>query len=191
MAKTKPQINETSPQFEEIKERMIAICQGDKRCLLKFTILKHDGDDTHAHKVYGSYISTAGLIGENLPSTEYKLRDEKGEPTGNTMKFDKFLILEQPSFAEYLKCGWKINLCVAIDYTASNGHPAEPGSLHSDDFARNNYLAAMDSVGQILETYDRGKKFHLFGFGGIPKVSADAPDRGQVSSFFPIKYADE
>jgi hypothetical protein len=31
---------------------------------------------------------------------------------------------------DYLKSGMQINLCVAIDYTASNGEISEPSSLH-------------------------------------------------------------
>ena len=40
----------------------------------------------------------------------------------------------------------------------------------------------MDSVGQILATYDKGKKFQIFGFGGIP------PGKQEVSHCFPINF---
>jgi hypothetical protein len=39
-------------------------------------------------------------------------------------------IVEKPSFVEYLRSGWQINVMVAIDYTGSNGEPSSPKSLH-------------------------------------------------------------
>jgi copine 5/8/9 len=38
--------------------------------------------------------------------------------------------IEKPTFIDYLKGGMQINICVAIDYTASNGELFEPNSLH-------------------------------------------------------------
>jgi hypothetical protein len=38
--------------------------------------------------------------------------------------------VEKPTFIDYLKGGMQINICVAIDYTASNGEMIEPSSLH-------------------------------------------------------------
>jgi hypothetical protein len=49
------------------------------------------------------------------------------------MKFDAFNIIERPSFVEYLRTGWFINLSLAIDFTASNGETFEPNSLHRID----------------------------------------------------------
>jgi hypothetical protein len=60
-----------------------------------------------------------------------------------------------PSFVEYLRSGWFINLTVAIDFTASNGEPFEPNSLHkiNEDGSHNMYEMAIDAVGKILEPY--------------------------------------
>ena len=56
----------------------------------------------------------------------------------------------------------------AIDYTASNGNPAEPDSLHY--IGDNNcYETAIESVGMIVEPYDSDQNFPVFGFGGIPR----------------------
>jgi hypothetical protein len=35
-----------------------------------------------------------------------------------------------PTFVDYLKDGWEINLFVGIDFTGSNGSPNDPKSLH-------------------------------------------------------------
>ena len=63
-----------------------------------------------------------------------ELHDQKGQPIKNSyLCFKDTTISERPSFAEYLKGGWKINMSVAIDYTASNGDPSDPQSLHFID----------------------------------------------------------
>jgi len=56
---------------------------------------------------------------------------------------------------------------VAIDYTGSNGLYTEPSSLHFMG-PKNQYEAAIQNVGGILESYDYDKSFPVYGFGGIP-----------------------
>lgn len=73
---------------------------------------------------------------------------------------------------EYLRSGWYINMSVAIDYTASNGDPENPSSLHHYISGQTNlpnpYEIAMRKVGGILETYAYKKRFAAYGFGGVP-----------------------
>jgi hypothetical protein len=73
----------------------------------------------------------------------------------------------KPSFAEYISGGCEINLCVAIDFTGSNGDPRKPGTLHyiHRDGQRNDYQKAIGSIGSILQHYDSDKKFPVYGFG--------------------------
>ena len=56
-------------------------------------------------------------------------------------------------------------MTVAIDFTASNGPPASPSSLHYLDMQRNEYLNAIRSVGSILQYYDSDKQIPTLGFG--------------------------
>ena len=56
----------------------------------------------------------------------------------------------------------------AIDYTASNGEPSNPNSLHYMG-GNNQYEAALFNVGGIVEPYDNDRSFPVFGFGGIPR----------------------
>lgn len=58
---------------------------------------------------------------------------------------------------------------VAIDFTASNGNPSMPDSLHYVDVTGrtlNQYAQAILAVGRVIEFYDNDKMFPLFGFGG-------------------------
>ena len=45
---------------------------------------------------------------------------------------------------------------VAVDFTASNGNPSQPSSLHYvNPFGGNNqYTAAIQAVGEIIQDYD-------------------------------------
>ena len=58
---------------------------------------------------------------------------------------------------EYVFGGCEIQLVTAIDFTLSNGNPAEKDSLHYLDMAKNEYLQAIKSVGNILQYYDSDK----------------------------------
>ena len=48
-----------------------------------------------------------------------------------------------------------MNFTVAIDFTASNGNPATPNSLHyyQPNFV-NQYAGAIQAVGEIIQDYD-------------------------------------
>jgi len=56
---------------------------------------------------------------------------------------------------------------VAVDFTASNGEPNIPTSLHyRSPSAPNEYMQAIYATGAILEPYDADRMFPAFGFGG-------------------------
>ena len=74
-----------------------------------------------------------------------------------------------------------MNVVVGIDYTASNGAPSTPTSLHFlNGPYMNQYQAAIHSTGTILQEYDHDKKFPVYGFGG--KIN------GQVNHCFPLTF---
>ncbi len=75
----------------------------------------------------------------------------------------------KPSLVDYLRAGWQISMVAAIDYTASNGNPSSPSSLHFQGAGVNQYESALYNVGKIVEPYDLDKAFPVFGFGGIPR----------------------
>jgi len=66
------------------------------------------------------------------------------------MLVNHFNLYEVPTFPEYLRSGWEINLVVAIDFTASNGDPHNSDSLHYLG-GTNQYEKAINAVGHILE----------------------------------------
>ncbi|KAJ1692164.1 hypothetical protein LUZ63_008862 [Rhynchospora breviuscula] len=81
---------------------------------------------------------------------------------------DKFEEKMQYSFLDYISGGFELNFMVAIDFTASNGDPRMPQSLHYVDPAGrlNSYQQAIIGVGEVLQFYDTDKRFPAWGFGG-------------------------
>merc|ERR1739844_319447 len=73
-----------------------------------------------------------------------------------------------PTFLNYIHGGCEMQLCVAIDFTGSNGDPRKPGTLHylsPDGRSMNDYEKAISAIGGILADYDTDKKFPVWGFG--------------------------
>lgn len=73
----------------------------------------------------------------------------------------------QPTFTDYIRGGCELNLCVAIDFTGSNGDPRSPGTLHyiHPDGQLNDYEKAIQAIGSILANFDSDQKFPVMGFG--------------------------
>ncbi|XP_062168932.1 protein BONZAI 1 isoform X2 [Alnus glutinosa] len=76
----------------------------------------------------------------------------------------------QHSFLDYLAGGCELNFMVAVDFTASNGNPRLPDSLHYIDPSGrlNAYQRAIVEVGEVLQFYDSDKRFPAWGFGARP-----------------------
>jgi Copine/C2 domain len=75
----------------------------------------------------------------------------------------------RPEFVDYLSGGCQISLAVAIDFTASNGDPRQPGTPHyfhpPESKEWNDYEKAIFAVGSILAKYDSDQRFPVWGFG--------------------------
>ena len=63
---------------------------------------------------------------------------------------------EIPSFLDYVRGGTELNCTFAIDFTASNGNPQQPGTLHYiSPYQPTQYAIALQAVGEIIQDYDR------------------------------------
>lgn len=83
---------------------------------------------------------------------------------------DKFSESVHHTFLDYLDNGFEMSFMVAVDFTASNGNPRLPDSLHYIDHSGrpNAYQKAILEVGEVLQCYDSDRKFHSWGFGARP-----------------------
>ncbi|KAG6646153.1 hypothetical protein CIPAW_08G174400 [Carya illinoinensis] len=71
-------------------------------------------------------------------------------------------------FLDYVSCGFELNFMVAVDFTASNGNPRNPDSLHYiDPFGQmHSYQKAIMEAGEVVQFYDSDRRFPAWGFGG-------------------------
>ncbi|XP_042383877.1 protein BONZAI 1-like isoform X2 [Zingiber officinale] len=83
---------------------------------------------------------------------------------------EQFSRSKSKTFLDYISEGCELNLMVAIDFTASNGNPRLPDSLHYIDPSGrpNAYQRAILEVGEVLMHYDAHKRFPAWGFGARP-----------------------
>ena len=93
-----------------------------------------------------------------------------------------------PRFIDFLSGGLEMRMFVAVDFTASNGMPGDPRSLHHmrpgyfneykpekkyfvtsicAQTGPNRYQQAIATIGDILQSYDSSKLFAAYGFGGL------------------------
>ncbi|CAL9214222.1 unnamed protein product [Arabidopsis halleri] len=81
---------------------------------------------------------------------------------------DRYAEKVQYSFLDYISSGFELNFMVAVDFTASNGDPRTPSSLHYIDPSGrlNSYQQAILEVGEVIQFYDSDKRFPAWGFGG-------------------------
>ncbi|EXB67641.1 Protein BONZAI 3 [Morus notabilis] len=81
---------------------------------------------------------------------------------------DQFQEKLQFSFLDYISSGFELNFMVAVDFTASNGNPQDPTSLHHiSPYGRlNSYQQAIMQVGEVIQFYDSDRRFPAWGFGG-------------------------
>ena len=109
--------------------------------------------DRGAHPTYGSVIVTCAQLTSNS-NHAFEIKDAQGTVSGSII-FENVVYTKKPSFVEYLRSGWHINMAVAIDFTGSNGEIYSADSLHRQhpDGKLNDYELAIKSVGSILEPY--------------------------------------
>ncbi|GAB4845798.1 Protein BONZAI 1 [Ancistrocladus abbreviatus] len=107
----------------------------------------------------GEYLVLPAAVGHDYPKV-----------LKSRLFVDKFSESVQYTFLDYLSAGYELNFMVAIDFTASNGNPRLPDSLHYIDPSGrpNAYQKAILEVGGVLQFYDSDKRFPAWGFGARP-----------------------
>ena len=125
------EVNKTGPgkqSFEAIVIPIKTLCNGDIKRPIKIECFQYRRSGNHA------------LLGEMLTTTEMLLERTKMNSTKQT--FTKLMspiceleviscdIMKKYSFLDYIQGGTELACTVAIDFTASNGDPFSPDSLH-------------------------------------------------------------
>jgi len=178
--------NTLNPNWKVMSMAVQKLCNGDYDRQLKVDV--YDWDSDTDNDLIGSFTTTLNDLKTAVEQKTMfrcvnpkKMSKKKYEHSGEV--FLKSISIEsRPSFVEYIQGGTALNFSVAIDFTASNGDPRNPQSLHyinpGSMNGNNQYATAIRSVGEIIQDYDADKMFPSLGFG------ARIPPTGQVSHEF-------
>lgn len=66
----------------------------------------------------------------NDNKSEFTL-DYKPNQSGGKIILKEKKVIKRPTFMDFLRDGEQINLIIGVDYTAQNGNPNFPDSLHA------------------------------------------------------------
>uniref|UniRef100_A0A667YKG5 Copine VIII n=1 Tax=Myripristis murdjan TaxID=586833 RepID=A0A667YKG5_9TELE len=166
--KTEVVKNTLDPVWQAFKIPVRALCNGDYDRSIKVEVYDWDRDGGH------------DFIGEF--STSYR-EMSRSQSQFHIYELAGLIIPRYPSCDFFFpsSCRTQINFTVAIDFTASNGNPSQPTSLHyMSPYQLNAYAMALRAVGEIIQDYDSDKMFPALGFG------AKLPPDGRVSHEFAL-----
>uniref|UniRef100_A0A6A7FQ31 Copine-8-like n=1 Tax=Hirondellea gigas TaxID=1518452 RepID=A0A6A7FQ31_9CRUS len=164
-----------NPVWKDFKTQLRSFCSADYDRTIKINCREFSNSGNH--KLIGSFMTNVrkmlkGPGPENIyPLVDEEKKKHKGSSykPGGEVHVTMAQVQEVFSFIDYLKGGTDLNAFIAIDFTASNGNPQSPDSLHHIDMTGrgqlNQYQRAIQSVGEIIEDYDSDKYFPVLGFG--------------------------
>ena len=118
---------------------------------------------------YNQLISTFNKKVEEINLDEDKLQLKIPIFNNNYLfLYDYSELKEHFTFLDFISAGIRIGLSIGIDFTGSNGHPLDDGTLHSIKGGKpNDYERAIKACGDIVAHYDYDQLFPVYGFGAI------------------------
>ncbi|CAA6669063.1 unnamed protein product [Spirodela intermedia] len=152
----------------------IPICKTEDNPLV---IECYDFNSSGKHELIGKLEKTAAeleLLYKEKTGANFYVPSSAGHDRKKVLKsqlfVDRFIETTQYTFIDYISSGFELNFMVAVDFTASNGDPRMPSSLHYiDPTGRfNAYQQAIHEVGDVIQFYDADRRFPAWGFGGKP-----------------------
>jgi copine 1/2/3 len=183
--------NSINPRFSSFTVGMHSLCNNDEKRHLMFKVMHKrrflspqligQGKTTfntirtmvkhHAEAIdhLNKSDEKINLRGQMLPLIHPVVRESVGPKYKNSgiLLFHKLSISNDPSFLDYVQSGLNLRLLVAIDFTASNGNPRDPSSLHYIDptgQTMNKYEKALQTIGNIVIAYDSDQLVPVWGF---------------------------
>ncbi|XP_023808224.1 copine-8 isoform X1 [Oryzias latipes] len=185
--KTEVVKNTLNPVWQAFKIPVRALCNGDYDRTIKVEVYDWDRDGS-SHDFIGEFSTSYRELSRGQSQFNVyevvnpkKKGKKKKYLNSGTVTLLSFLVDIEVTFLDYIKGGTQINFTVAIDFTASNGNPAQPTSLHyMSPYQLNTYAMALKAVGEIIQDYDSDKMFPALGFG------AKLPPDGRVSHEFAL-----
>ncbi|XP_010896167.1 copine-8 [Esox lucius] len=185
--KTEVVKNTLDPVWQAFKIPVKALCNGDYDRNIKVEV--YDWDRDGGHDFIGQFSTSYREMSRcqsqfhsyEVVNPKKKVKKKKKYLNSGTVTLLSCLVDMELTFLDYIKGGTQINFTVAIDFTASNGNPSQPTSLHyMSPYQLNAYAMALRAVGEIIQDYDSDKMFPALGFG------AKLPPDGRVSHEFAL-----
>lgn len=170
VTRTKVAESSQNPEWDPLKIRVSALCNGDFDRKIKIDCFSDRGSGHH--KLIGSCFTSINEL--NIVYQEEKtltlINEEKQKSIPNyvdsgILKVIKNSMAQEITFLDYiLGGGTQMHFAVAIDFTSSNGVHTDSNSLHYlCDEKMNNYELALRGVGETLQHYDSDQLFPAFG----------------------------
>uniref|UniRef100_A0A8C7DAW0 Copine family member 9 n=2 Tax=Oncorhynchus TaxID=8016 RepID=A0A8C7DAW0_ONCKI len=189
--KTEVVKNTLNPVWQPFTIPVRALCNGDYDRTVKVDV--YDWDRDGSHDFIGEFTTSYRDFsrGQNQFNVYEVLNPKKkGKKkkyiNSGTVTLLSFKVESEYTFVDFIRGGTQLNFTVAIDFTASNGDPSQPTSLHyMNPYQMNAYAMALKAVGDIIQDYDSDKLFPAYGFG------AKLPPDGKISHAFPLSGDNE
>ncbi|XP_055582444.1 copine-2 isoform X3 [Falco biarmicus] len=177
------------PVWKPFTVPLVSLCDGDVEKQIK--VMCYDYDSDGGHDFIGEFQTSVARMCEAQDASPLELEciNPKKQKKKKNYKNSGIIIVKYCkitrdfSFLDYILGGCQLMFTVGIDFTASNGNPRDPTSLHYiNPMGTNEYLSAIWAVGQIIQDYDSDKMFPALGFG------AQLPPDWKVSHEFAINF---
>uniref|UniRef100_A0A8C8RSK8 Copine family member 9 n=1 Tax=Pelusios castaneus TaxID=367368 RepID=A0A8C8RSK8_9SAUR len=170
--KTEVVKNTLNPVWQPFSIPVRALCNGDYDRTVKIDVYDWDRDGSH------DFIGEFATSYRELSRAQSQFTVYEVSPPVTLLSFT---LESEFTFVDYIRGGTQLNFTVAIDFTASNGIPSQPTSLHyMSPYQLSAYAMALKAVGEIIQDYDSDKLFPAYGFG------AKIPPDGCISHQFPL-----
>ena len=138
----------------------------------------------YKNKMVGEVVTNANKIAH--PKNKNKLFLKLGLTKNESLcLYNLSSIRKEITFLDYINNGVRVALDIGIDFTGSNGHPDDEGTLHCrlpNMEQRNPYERAILSCATVMANYDYDQKFPVYGFGALIK------GQKEVSMCFNINF---
>jgi hypothetical protein len=175
-------MNNLNPQWPVVQVGLQQLCNADMERPLKIDIYDWINNSKHTHMGECTTSARAIMGKPTLPVTAIGRGHAHRKP-GGTLEFVQVSLTKRYSFLDYIRGGWEMNMVIAIDYTGSNGNPAQFGTLHYIDQhagTPNPYQQVITSLTEVMKQYDHDQLFPVYGFG------ARGGQQRRVSHCFPL-----
>ena len=161
---TAPIKNNLNPSWPEFTLSSRVLTANDKQRPILFEVW--DWEASGSHQMIGYFTTTLSEL-ETREVQQGPLQHPKGKKKDvGTLLFESVRLERSHTFCDFLMGGCEVSLMAAIDFTASNGDPRQPGTLHYlQHGVPNEYEQAIESVGSIICAYDHDGLVPGYGFG--------------------------